>query len=55
MLTVLWFSSYDGLTLTELIPIEISSIKQSGDQRLSPDAPFSHTFLQPTYDLQLTT
>ena len=49
MLTVLEFWSYDGLKLTELIPMEVSSIKQSGDQRLSPDAPFSRTFSQTTY------
>ena len=49
MLTVLWFWSYDGLKLTELIPMEVSSIKQSGDQRLPPDAPFSCTFSRTTY------
>ena len=48
MLTILEFWSYDGLKLTELISIEISGIKQSGDQRLSPDAPFSRTFSQST-------
>ena len=41
LLTVLKFWSYDRLKLTELIPVEVSSIKYSGDQRLSPDAPFS--------------
>ena len=51
MLRVLYFLSYDGLKLTELISMEISNIKHSGDQRLSPDAPFSGTFSQTTYSL----
>ena len=41
--------SYDGLKLTELISMEISSIKHRGDQRLSPDVLFSRTFSQTTY------
>ena len=34
MLTVQRFGRYDGLKLTELILMEISSIKHSGDQQL---------------------
>ena len=37
------------LKLTELLSMEISSIKYSGDQWLSPDVPFSHIFSQMTY------
>ena len=60
MLTVLQFWSYGGLKLTELISMEIPSIKHkttsdpaisgSGDQWLSPDELVSHTFSQRTYN-----
>ena len=38
-----------GLKSTELILMEVSNIKQSGDQRLSPDVPFSGTFSKMIY------
>ena len=41
--------SYGSLKLTELISLKISSIKHNGDQRLSPDVPFSRTFSETTY------
>ena len=37
------------MKLKELIPMEVSSIKQGGDQQLSADEPFSRTFWQTTY------
>ena len=37
------------MKLTELISLQISSIKHSGDHRLSPDVPLSRTFPQVTY------
>ena len=37
------------LKFRELVSMAISGIKHGGDQRLSPDVPFSRTFFQATY------
>ena len=42
VLEIQWVEKLEvGLLLSELISMEISSMKQSGDQELSPDVQFS--------------